>query len=65
MFQVTTVLPEPHDAISKIPTIDGLNHEEEKKEDKKESKKDKKKAKKEKKAAGTEEEKKDGVATDD
>ena len=22
MFQVTTVLPEPHDQISKIPTID-------------------------------------------
>jgi hypothetical protein len=54
MFQVTTVLPEPHNPVSKIPTIDGLP-EEEKKEP---AKKDKKK-KKEKKAdttatAGTE-----------
>ena len=48
MFQVTTVLPEPHDPISKIPTINGLPEEEVKKE----TKKDKKKAKKEKKADG-------------
>jgi len=53
---VTTVLPEPHDPISKTPTINGLP--EEKKEEKKETKKDKKKAKKEKKADG-------GAATED
>jgi len=41
-------LPEPHDPISKIPTINGLPEEEVKKE----TKKDKKKAKKEKKADG-------------
>ena len=64
MFQVTTVLPEPHDSISKIPTIDGLE-EEKKAEEKKESKKDKKKAKKDKKAAGAGEEKKDDVPAQD
>lgn len=63
MFQVTTLLPEHHLPISKVPTIDGL--EEEKKEEKKDAKKDKKKAKKDKKAAaGTgEEEKKDTTTT--
>jgi len=71
MFQVTTVLPEPHHDISKMPLIDGL--EEEKKEEvKAQSKKDKKKAdkaaKKDKKAAGDEVKQVDGadpVKTDD
>lgn len=43
MFQVTTLLPEPHQPVSKIPTIDGLpQKEEEKKEDAKKKKKEKK-----------------------
>lgn len=46
MFQVTTVLPEPHQPISKIPTVDGLPEKEEEKKDGKQKKKDKKKAKK-------------------
>lgn len=53
MFQVTTVLPEPHDAISKIPTINGLPEEEKKAESSKDKKKKDKKAKKAEKAAAT------------
>ena len=44
MFQVTTVLPEPHEPISKIPFV-GMA-EEEKKEEKKKGKKEKKDKKK-------------------
>jgi asparaginyl-tRNA synthetase len=64
MFQVTTLLPDPHAPVSKIPTIDGLPQvEEEKKDGKKKAKKDKKKAKKD----GEAEPKKDGeeVKTDE
>ena len=43
MFQVTTVLPEPHEPISKIPFVG--QPEEEKKEEGKKGKKDKKQAK--------------------
>ena len=48
MFQVTTLLPEHNQPITKVATIDGLV--EEKKEEKKDAKKDKKQAKKDKKA---------------
>lgn len=48
MFQVTTILPEPHEPLSKIPFV-GM-FEEEKKEEKKKGKKEKK----EKKAKGEE-----------
>jgi hypothetical protein len=64
MFQVTTLLPDPHAPVSKIPTIDGLPQvEEEKKVSKKQAKKDKKKAKKD----GEGEQLKDGadVKTDE
>lgn len=33
MFQVTTLLPEPHQPISKVPTVDGLPQKEEEKKD--------------------------------
>jgi len=42
MFQVTTLLPEPHDVVGKVPTISKNNVEKEDKKEKKE-KKDKKK----------------------
>ncbi len=42
MFQVTTILPEPHDAIGKIPTIS--KHASEKPDKKEKKKKDKKDA---------------------
>ena len=61
---MTTVLPEPHDPIAKIPYV-GMP-EEEKKEDAKKAKKDKKQQKKDKKAKGEEQkngESKDGAAT--
>jgi hypothetical protein len=46
MFQVTTLLPEHSQPISKIPTVDGLPEKEEEKKDAKSKKKEKKKAKK-------------------
>mmetsp|Transcript_7023 Transcript_7023/g.5274 ORF Transcript_7023/g.5274 Transcript_7023/m.5274 type:complete len:364 (+) Transcript_7023:693-1784(+) len=63
MFQVTTVLPEAHEPISKVPTVgDPLDvvKVEEQKKSKKQEKKDKKKAKKE--GEGKEGEEKEGEA---